>query len=130
MALKADYGLHLLKEGYAKSTKQIFYSLPLDHLSIISPSLFPMMLNYEVGGVEYAVSLDFNNTAVTELCAIAPSSIRTEIQGGIQSFFGRSLTLEFSEPFTFGIEATIGDVQTVEREQFAPLVVNRVFAVS
>lgn len=127
MGLKADYGVHLVEQGYDKAVAQVFYSVPITHISIVNSSLFTTLINRMVDGVEYAVSFDFDMDMIGNFVGLAPQFMQGEIMLGLGKNEGRPYTIEISEPFTIGIEAHLGELQAAERERFVPFVVKKIF---
>lgn len=127
MGLKSDYGLYLVEQGYNRAVAQFFYSVPITHISIVNNRLFSTLINREEKGVEYAVSFDFDMDLIGNFVALAPQFMQGEIMLGLGKNEGRPYTIEISEPFTIGIEAHLGELQSVERERFIPFVVKGVF---
>ena len=129
MVTRPDYGLYLLSQGYSKKMSQYFYSLPIDHISLVSNRLFSVMNNLAVDGVEYAASFDFDIGLLSSVVALAPDHIQREILGALKGSFRVPGTIELSQPFVIGVEAVLGDEQTANNnEEFVPLVVRNVFA--
>lgn len=127
-ALRPDYGSHLVRRGVNKGTLHFFYSVPIAHISLVGSGLFTTLLNLERDGVEYAVSFDFDMNLMATVIALAPIHTQHEIMLGLSKNTGQPYTIELSEPFTIGIEARLGQLQTGKCEEFMPLVVQNVFA--
>jgi hypothetical protein len=120
--MKPDYGLMLSRSGVG-TVHQYFYGVPVTHLSASAPGLFTFLVNRMDGGLEYALSFDFDSLRVADLLRkadgrVAELSIRVN-----QTPLGQ--TIKFSKPIVADIEATLGKVQRTDKEEFVPLVVIR-----
>lgn len=127
MSIRPDYGLYLFSQGYPKDMVHYFYSIPMTHISIVNNQLFTTTTNIVTSGVEYAVSFDFEMGLVGNLVGLAPIYLQGEIMVGLAQNEGRAYTIEFSEPLPIGVSATLGEVQSAQKEKFMPLNVKKVF---
>jgi hypothetical protein len=127
VSIRPDYGLYLFSQGYPKDMAHYFYSIPINHISIINNQLFTTITNIVASGVEYAVSFDFEMGLIGNLVSLAPIYLQGEIMVGLGRNEGCPYTIEFSGPFLIGISATLGEVQFVQNEKFMPLNVKKVF---
>lgn len=120
--MNPDYGLMVSRRGLG-AVQQYFYGVPVTHLSASAPGLFTFLVNRMHDGVEYALSFDFNTAQVADLlrkaggCAAELSLKVNRIPLGH--------TIEFESPIIVDIEATLGELQRAEGEEFVPLVVAR-----
>jgi len=122
--MKPDYGLMLSRSGLG-AVHQYFYGVPVTHLSASAVGLFTFLVNRMHDGVEYALSLDFDSRRVADLLRKAEGRRMAELSMKLnQAPLGH--TIEFSTPIVADIEATLGELQRTDKEEFVPLVVTRI----
>lgn len=119
-----DYGLMILRSGLG-GVQQSFYDVPLSHITVSAPGLFTSLINKLHEGVEYALSFDLGPAEAEALLVKLPASMRSKVASELsQSKPGR--TIEFEAPLFVNLHARLGKLQRWEREEFVPLVVERV----
>ena len=119
-----DYGLMMLRSGLG-GVQQSFYDIPLSHITLSAPWLYTSLINKLHEGVEYALSFDFDAAKAEDLLAKLPPSVRSSLV----SRFSRAkpgLTIEFESPLVVTLHTRFGELQRWEKEEFVPLVVQRV----
>jgi hypothetical protein len=121
--MKPDYGLMLLRGGWGH-VRQHFYGVPVTDLSVCAPGLFTFCLNRMHDGVEYAMSFDFNSAQVGDLLRKSHQRSPDLSAKVAQAQIGD--TIEFGVPILVNIEATLGQPQRNDKEEYVPLVVSRV----
>ena len=71
--MRPDYGAYLHAQGISPRVAQMFYDVPIDHISLTDlPSLTTLVTKVE-NGTEYAISFDFTDEAAAQLLAKAPA---------------------------------------------------------
>lgn len=121
--MKPDYGLMLSRSGLG-AVQQYFYGVPVTHLSASAPGLFTFLVNRMHDGIEYALSFDFNSAQVADLLRKAEGRV-AELNLKVNRI-PPGHTIEFESPIVADIEATLGELQRTEKEEFVPLIVARV----
>ncbi len=124
--MRPDYGAYLHAQGFSPRIAQMFYDVPIDHISLTDmPSLTTLVTKVE-NGTEYAISFDFTDEAAAQLLAKAPAQALAalELAAGATSVRGR--TVEFEQPLVVHLEARLTPLQRSPHEVFAPLLVHRV----
>jgi hypothetical protein len=121
--MKPDYGLMLLRNGFGP-VRQYFYGVPVTHLLACAPGLFTFLVNRMHENVEYALSFDFTSAQVGDLLLKTPGR-GTDLSVKVaEAQIGH--TVEFETPIVVDIEATLGQPQRNDKEEFVPFVVSRV----
>jgi hypothetical protein len=121
--MKPDYGLMLSRSGF-RGVRQYFYGVPVTHLSVSAPGLFTFLVNRMHDGVEYALSLDFDAHCVADLLSKAEGHMAELTLQVNRTPLGQ--TVEFERPIVADIEATLGELQRTDKDEFVPLVVSGV----
>lgn len=75
-----------------------------------------------------AVSFDFPSPLLDAVIGLAPDTTRRFIRDNLASASHYPHKIQIYQPFSIGIEAKLGELVTVEREQFVPMIVQKVFA--
>lgn len=126
MSYAPDYGLMLQKTA-RPGMVHIFHSFRLYNISSITPQDFTILVEIPFGEQRYAASFDFSFEIlldITRLCSNAATiSTIAEWYDGLTS----PNTLEVPEPFEIGLEAKLGKLQSNAKEQYVPLIIQRVF---
>jgi hypothetical protein len=125
-----DYGLFLLSEGYCRDVGLNFYDFPLHYIGVLGLGRFTTTRNLMRGGVEYAVSLDFDTEVLAKILALSPESVVNCVMAVLKADPAGLSRIELPEPLTVGLEAYLGELQFGDGEKFVPLVIKRVFSVS
>ena len=125
--LRPDYGALLHAKQIDPSVGQVFYDVPIDHISLTDAPGLTTMINRVDAGVEYAVSFDFTDRAAGDLMKRLPETIHGALEKAAQGSGGRECTVSISPSLRVNLEARLGPLQQSPTEVFAPLVVLRVF---
>ncbi len=126
MAFLPDYGLALIRSGAGPDFESVFYTINMDHISVVAPGEFTTLFNMNLEGVEHALSLDFGREKLDLILDLAQPKTRRKVQAWLRGLNGVS-TIELDEPITFGATAGLGQEQQAEKERYVPLVIRRVF---
>jgi hypothetical protein len=126
MPFLPDYGKALLRSGVSPNFESIFYTIIIDHISVVAPGEFTTLLNMNLEGVEHALSLDFGREKLDLILELAQPSSRMKVQSWLRGLNGVS-TIQLDEPITFGASALLGKEQQAEKERYIPLIIQRVF---
>lgn len=119
-----DYGLMISRSGLG-GVQQAFYDVPLLHITLSAPGLYTSLINKLHAGVEYAVSFDFGPDQAEALFAKLPPPMRSNVVSEL-SRAKPGLTIEFEAPLFVDLHARLGKLQRWQKEEFLPLVVERV----
>jgi len=130
MLFAPDYGLFLLSEGYSRDVGLNFYDFPFHYIGVLGLGRFTTTRNLVWGGVEYAVSLDFDTEVLAHILALSPESVVNCITAILKVDPAALSRIELPEHLLVGLEATLGELQSGGGEKFVPLVVKKVFSVS
>ena len=114
----------LLRSGLG-GVQQSFYDVPLSHTTLSPPGLHTSLINKLHAGVEYALSFDFGPAQAEALFAKLPPPMRSNVVSEL-SRAKPGLTIEFEAPLFVHLHARLGKLQRWEKEEFVPLVVERV----
>lgn len=125
-----DYGLFLLSEGYSRDVALYFYDFPFHYIGVLGLGRFTTTRNLTRGGIEYAVSLDFEAEVLAEILALSPESVVSCVMAVMKADPAALSRIELPEPLSVGLEAHLGELQIGDGEKFVPLVIKRVFSVS
>jgi hypothetical protein len=85
------------------------------------------MLNKPADDTVYAMSLDFPTRLFGSLMRFAPTKLKAEAANVIRESTGFPFTVTFSEEFSVGLSAHIGELQHGRDDDFVPLVVKEIF---
>jgi hypothetical protein len=124
MPYKPDYGLRLMKEGYSASIDINFYDFRLYSISVLGRGQYSTMVEMPYGGITHALSLDFNRAQLEQILKGADHTLRAFVQRELQDETPR--TIDLPGETSFGVRARLGSVQTVQKEQFVPLVAQEI----
>jgi hypothetical protein len=128
--LAPDYGLFLLNEGYSRDVGLNFYDFPFHYVGVLELGRFTTTRNLMRGGIEYAVSLDFDTEILAEILALCPEPVADCVMGELENDPSGPSTIKLPEPLAIGLEATLGQLQFGDGEKFVPLVIKRVLSVA
>ena len=127
MAFKPDYGLRLMREGLSPAADLRFYDFRMFSLSVLGDGQYSTMAEIDYEGERHAVSLDFNHTQLELILARADNSIAAVLQAELARDSTSPRSIGFPGHVTFGVRARLGQLQTVAKEQFVPLVAREIF---
>jgi hypothetical protein len=122
---KPDYGLFLANHGVTREVEQFFYDFRLFEISVVGRDHYTTMVDFPIGGEVYALSFDFNAPILQQILERSPRYMQDLIKRELAANPGTPRRIELSEPIQCGIVARLGTKQTVAKEVFIPLVVNR-----
>lgn len=127
-----DYGLHILSSGWSKSAPIYLLNCSLDHISILEEGKYRATMGRTTSGKKFAITYDFGEDVLQEIMKIVPEHIRRLINKGIEGQKNdppNIFTVEFNElvPIS-GFAAHLGSVERAEREDFVPLIVERLIS--
>ncbi len=125
MSLLPDYGLTLLRSGVHRDFQVYFYTLQLDHISAVRHHQFTTLLRTSQGGVDYALSLDFDRDVLDDIVEWASPAAKSSVRFWLLQQ-GSVVTLQLPELITFGVCASLGEEQRAAKETFVPFVIERV----
>jgi hypothetical protein len=123
---KPDYGLHLVQQGISSSVDLFFYDFHLFSLSVLGCGEYSTTADREHGGEFYAVSLDFNYTQLQQILSKADSRTATFVRANISEDPVSPRSIELERHVVFSVRARLGQLQTVAKEQFVPLVAQEI----
>ena len=126
--LKKDYGCYLANSGVLINSAHYFYSVPVDHISLLDINMFSMSTVKIVEDQEYAVSFDFDEYFLWKIMELAPDNVISAFQAGLKKGLKPPHTIDFQEIFHVGIHAVMGKLQTGMYEQLIPFNIKDVFS--
>ena len=126
MTFLPDYGLALQRSGASPDFESVFYTININHISVVAPGEFTTLLNMNLEGVEHALSLDFGREKLDLILKMAQPKTRMKAQSWLRGLNGVS-TIQLDEPITFGASARLGKEQQAEKERYVPLIIDDVF---
>ncbi len=127
MGLKPDYGLRLMREGGSPDADLYFYDFRMFSLSVIAKGQYSTMVEKPYGGEMHALSLDFNHTQLEQILANADHDIAASLRAELARDPSSPRSIDFDGYVEFGVRARLGQLQTVAKEQFVPLVAQEIF---
>ena len=130
MSFAPDFGLRLIRDGASPDLDIHIVPFELDHISIVNDELFTTISNMEFDGEPHAVSLDFGVEVLKAIHALCPDEIAQFIAGQLSENSFEGYTIELPEPVALAVTARLGEIQTAEKEQYVPLIVQSVSKVS
>ncbi|MDQ3398023.1 MAG: hypothetical protein M3511_09685 [Deinococcota bacterium] len=130
MSFASDFGLRLIRDGASPDMDVHIVPFELDHISIVSDELFTTISNMEFDGEPHAVSLDFGVKILEAIRVLCSDEIAQFIAGQLSANSFEGYTIELPEPVALAVTARLGKMQTAEKEQYVPLVVQSVSKVS
>ena len=80
------------------------------------------MVDMPYEGRLFALSLDFNQTILEKILEGANTEVAGEIRRELDADSSTPRTIEFTGYVAFGVRARLGELQSVQNEQFIPLV--------
>ena len=99
----------------------------LDHVSMIEPGAFTSVANLIIGGEPNAVSLDFGEVILRQLCEMFPEAFQFVLQAAGREKLSAEGTVDLDAPILIKVEAKLGRPQrAADDEEFVPLVVQSV----
>jgi hypothetical protein len=133
IAVKPDFGLHLLKLGLAldrnlKKISHVFVVLDVDFVCRIDETSYSFGSHLEMDGVDYLATFDFSKDQLSDFFSgLAPKDVVPEVTRSLTKYpFKWSFTLE--SPAFVGLACQIGDgVHENEDESYCPFVVTKFF---
>jgi hypothetical protein len=123
---KPDYGLHLMQQGTSSATDLFFYDFRLFSLSLLGHGEYSTTVEKGLEGELYALSLDFNHAQLERILAKAGPLIATLVRTEISRDPASPRSIDFEGHVAFGVRARLGQLQTVAKEQFVPLVAQEI----
>jgi hypothetical protein len=126
MTFLPDYGLALIRSGVSPDFESIFYSINIDHISVVAPGQFTTLFKMNLEGVEHALSLDFGRDKLDLILEMARPKTCAKVQAWLRGLRGVS-TIQLDEIITFGATTRLGVEQQAEKEKYVPLVIQQVF---
>lgn len=130
MSFAPDFGIRLIRDGASPDLDIHIVPFELDHISIVNDELFTTISNMVFDGEPHAVSLDFGVEALKAIHALCPDEIAQFIADELSENSFEGYTIELPEPVTLAVTARLGELQTAEKEQYVPLIVQSVSKVS
>ena len=124
---KPDLGKCFIEKGISRDIGHYFYSVPIDHVSILDINLFSMSISYFMEGLEHAVTFDFDEYYLWEILKLAPPHIVDEFKEQLINVVAQPYTITFSSAFKIGIQAVLGESQSVEHEEFVQFNIKNIF---
>lgn len=125
MEFKADYGMRLAEEGVGSTVDIFFYEFRLHSLTVLGAGEYSTMVEMPYKGKVFALSLDFKQVLLEEILRRATSAVAQDIRNGIRTAPIGS-TIDFEGHVAFGVRARLGTIQSVQKEQFIPLVAHEI----
>ena len=116
-----DFGLHVLRLGFAADFQMNFYGVPLPYLAKIGENRYTFSANRVLDGCEYCVSFDFDDAIARRLRGIIPDDaldlLRRPLDGG------SARRIDFpGNPFRANLRCVLsGELQEAGDEIFLPL---------
>ncbi|HEY4759314.1 MAG TPA: hypothetical protein VIH42_01910 [Thermoguttaceae bacterium] len=126
--LKKDYGCYLANSGVLINSAHYFYSVPVDHISILDINMFSMSSVIKIEGKEYAVTFDFDEYFLWKIMELAQDNVISAFQAGLKKGLKPPHTIDFPEIFYVGIHAVMGNPQIGMYEQFIPFNIKAVIS--
>jgi hypothetical protein len=124
MGFKPDYGLMLLRAGTLRTADLTFNDFHLFSLDLLAPGSYSTTVDRVYDGVRHALSLDFDHFQFEKILAKADRSGAARLIAQLSPYTSCGSTLE--RPVVFGVRARLGRLQTVEKEQFVPLIAQEI----
>lgn len=125
-----DYGLLIFRSNRVEPNATFdFYSFRLDHVSATAPKEFTTMVEIPVEGVRHAASFDFGIQIMAEIIDVC---LDVETLDAISDWYDDLTvpsTLELPKPIEFGLTAKLGELQINGKEQYVPLLIQKVFKI-
>ena len=123
MAIRPDYGLRILREGYDPSVLLHFYNVPIDGFDVFGDGQYTLTVDKMYAGERHCISFDFDAEVLDVILSALPRATEESIR--------RELVKEADVPKSFRIDrvccnhvsALLGEVQTGRDDRFVPLVI-------
>jgi hypothetical protein len=128
MKFRSDYGAYLQDQGHPQDTLYTFYSVAIDHVSLVDGLLFSTLVDSELAGIQHALAFNFDAEVFGQLVVLAPKLVRAHIHARLRNITQLPRTIEFSIPILCRIEAMLGERQKGRAGEFIPLVIKRMAA--
>src|SRR5271163_1205651 len=119
---KPDYGLRLLREGTSGAVDIFFHDFHLFSLSVLGSGQYSTMVETPYAGETHSLSLDFDQTPLEQILSRAESRLASLLRSELSRDPTSPRSIDLDGHVAFGVRARLGDLQTVAREQFVPLV--------
>ena len=125
-AYNPDFGMMLINDlGYSHLMTYFFYDFKFSSFAMIGVDHFTACNNMMHGETEYAVSVDFNLKQLRQILVQVDDESANRVIKWLNT--GETLSsFNLSEPIYATIETTIGEIQTSEKDVFAPLIIQKV----
>ena len=127
MALRPDYGIHLLRQGVTPDVELNFYDFRLYNLALIGRDQYSTMVDLPFDGQVFALSLDFNQEHLKQILRKASPELRFEVEKQLAASPPTPRGIAFDGEVSFGVRARLGTVQKAKAECFVPLVALEIF---
>ena len=124
--MKPDYGLKLYKDGISKDIDLTFFDFPLSDLTILSQGQYSSIVNITADNIEYALSLDFNQTQLTEILLNSKSNSVRIIKDELKQDSISPRAIDFEDKISIDIVARLGDIEVNQDESYVPFVLQEV----
>lgn len=122
-----DYGLRLLRDGSPPTREHVFYDFCLYSLCVLGGGRYSAMVQLPYDGQMHALSLDFDQGQMERILAKASQRLAAVLRRELESDPESPRCVDFPGPVKFNVRGRLGSIQTVEREQFVPLVALEIF---
>jgi hypothetical protein len=122
---KQDYGLFLATQGVTRDVEHFFYDFRLYELSVLGKGQYTTMVDLTVEGEVYAMSLDFDAMVLRKILQRSSDQVRNLVERELVEDPSTPRTIELSQPIQLSVVAKLGVKQTVAKEEFIPLVAQR-----
>jgi hypothetical protein len=76
----------------------------------------------------HALSLDFNETQLDQILAKAISELRLFIKSQLTTDPATPRAIDFNGEISFAVRARLGELQTVQKESFGPLIAQAILS--
>jgi hypothetical protein len=123
--LKPDYGLFLASQGVTRDVEHFFYDFRLYEISVLGGGQYTTMVNLPAEGEVYAMSLDFDAITLQKILQRSPDQVRDLVRRELAADPSTPRTIELAQPIQLGVVARLGVEQIVAKEEFIPLVAQR-----
>jgi hypothetical protein len=123
--LKSDYGLFLAAQGVTRDVEHFLYDFRLYEISVLGEGQYTTMVNLPAESELYAMSLDFDAIMLQKILQRSADQVRDLVERELSADPSTPRTIELPQPIRLGVVAKLGAKQTVAKEQFIPLVAQR-----
>jgi hypothetical protein len=115
-----------MQQGTSSATDLFFYDIRLFSLSLLGHGEYSTTVEKGFEGEFYALSLDFNHAQLERILAKADPLLATLVRTEISRDPASPRSIDFEGHVAFGVRARLGQLQTVAKEQFVPLVAQEI----